>query len=266
LKWHAYDPQTGELLRERDLVRLRGTWHARGCCEVAALDDGLVATLGGVTLAVDVAGTVRWIRTHVALPADEDPRWLLQMYQPPLVRGDRVYVAQPGVRTVDCLSAATGRRWWRAVLPEIIGIVGCSRDLLILRTETDLRALALTDGATRWRHPFDHLHSFQLVDDDSLLIARRHRPSNQNEVWQTQLAWLDPANGQMIASTILPTLADGDPHLGPLEPYQSRLFTFFGRGQHDPTRDVVELIPVGTADGAPVSYDAWQEAADRSKH
>src|SRR5439155_6604749 len=94
LRYYSFDVQTGEMLRQRDLVRLRNTWGARACCEVTEVEDGLIAALGGVTLAVDAKGVVRWVRTHVALPADEDSRWALQMYQRPLVQGERVYVAQ----------------------------------------------------------------------------------------------------------------------------------------------------------------------------
>jgi len=69
LRWSTLDPQTGELLRQRDLVRVRETWRARLCCQVTPLDDGVIATLGGVTLAIDAVGNVRWVRTHVTLPA-----------------------------------------------------------------------------------------------------------------------------------------------------------------------------------------------------
>jgi outer membrane protein assembly factor BamB len=259
LRYYTFDPQTGEMLRQRDLVRLRSTWGARACCEVAELDDGLVAVLGGVTLAVDAAGNVRWVRTHVTLPADEDPRWVLQMFQRPLVHIDRLYVAQPGVRTVDCLAAATGRHYWSAVLPEVVGLVGLASDLLIVRTEADVRGLDRSGGATRWRYAADDLFSFQLVDRDRLLLARRERVPGQTDQWQTRLMWLNPADGKPMATTVPPNLADSDPRLGPLVPYKDRLFTFFGRGQHDPTRDLVELVPTGEADRMSPRADAWHE-------
>jgi len=64
-----------------------------------------VATLGGVTLAMTADGDVSWIRKHIAIPAEDDPRWILQTYEPPLVAGERVFVAQPGMRAVECLES-----------------------------------------------------------------------------------------------------------------------------------------------------------------
>jgi outer membrane protein assembly factor BamB len=256
LRLWLLDQYTGETLRQRDLARLRNTWGARACCEVAANDDGFIAALGGVTLAGDAVGKVRWIRKQISVPAEEDPRWVLQLYDRPLVHGDRVYVAQPGMRTVECLSAATGRRYWSAVLPEVVGLVGISGDGLIVRTENGVRGLALADGAIRWRQEISDLFSFQLLDDDNLLLARRERMTDQADQWQVRLTWLNPADGKPRATSRLPELTDNDPRLGPLVPYKDRLFTFFGRGQTEPTRDFIELVPSGTADHA-AAVTAW---------
>jgi outer membrane protein assembly factor BamB len=260
LRWCVYDPLTGELQQQRDLVRLRSTWGSRACCELAATDDGLIAVLGGITLATDTAGNLRWIRKHVTLPAEEEPRWVLQMYHPPLIDGGRMFVAQPGVRDIECLDVATGRRNWLAVLPEVVGLVGLAQGRLIARTETDIRALDLATGKTEWRYPATELHSFQLPDDTAILVASREQLPNQT--WQTRLTWLDPATGQPTMTTPLPALVDADPRLGPLVSFKDRLFTFFGRGQHDPNRDFVELIPKGEAERAvPLAYlnDPWRQ-------
>jgi outer membrane protein assembly factor BamB len=263
LRLWLLDQYTGETLRQRDLARLRNTWGARACCEVAANDDGFIAALVGVTLAGDAAGKVRWIRKQISVPADEDPRWVLQMYDRPLLNGDRVYVAQPGVRTVECLSPTTGRRYWSAVLPEVVGLVGISGDLLIVRMESGVRGLALSDGAVRWRKETSDLFSFQLVDDDNLLLAHRERMPDQADQWQIRLTWLNPAEGKPKATSRLPDLTDNDPRLGPLVPYKDRLFTFVGRGQTDTARDIVELVPSGTADRA-ATVSAWHVLAPGS--
>jgi hypothetical protein len=260
LRWCAYDPQTGELQQQRNLLRLRSSWGSRGCCELAPTDDGLVAVLGGVTLATDTEGNLRWLRKQVALPADEEPRWVLQMYHPPLLDGPRMFVAQPGVRNIECLDITTGRRHWQAVLPEVVGLVGMAQGRLIARTETDLRALDPATGQTQWRYPTSELHSFQLADDSAILVALREQLPNQQ--FQTRLTWLDLATGRATATAALPTLVDPDPRLGPLVSYKDRLFTFFGRGQHDPNRDFVELAPKGEAEKPiPPEYlgDPWRQ-------
>lgn len=261
LRYWLLDQYTGEMVRQRDLARLRNTWGARACCEVAATDEGLLATLGGLTLACDAAGKVRWIRKHVSVPAEEDPRWLLQTYDRPLIHGDQVFVAQPGVRTVDCLAVATGRRQWSAVLPEGVGIVGVSNDLLIVRTESGVHGLALNDGGIRWRHDINDLFSFQLVDNDNLLLVHRDKVSGRPDQWLVKLAWLNAVDGTTKATSRVNDLADNDPRLGPLVPYKDRVFTFFGRGQNDPARDLVELLPSGEAEHATGAIDAWHRAA-----
>jgi outer membrane protein assembly factor BamB len=227
LRWCSYDPQTGELQQQRDLVQLRNSWDSRACCELLPTSDGLVAVLGGVTLAIDTAGNLRWVRKQVALPAEEEPRWVLQMYHPPLLDGERMFVAQPGVRSVECLDVATGKRNWSAVLPEVVGLIGLAHGRLIARTETDVRALDPVTGQTQWRYPAAEAHSFQLADDGGILLALREQLPNQQ--WQTRLTWLDPATGPATATTPLPTLVDPDPRLGPLWPID-RLFTSFAAG------------------------------------
>ena len=199
----------------------------------------------------------------MTLPSDEDPRWVLQWYQRPLIAGERMYAAQPGVRTVDCLDVATGRLYWSAVLPEVVGIVGLSGPQLIVRTETEVLALDAATGARVWRHAAAEMHPFALVDDKAVLITLRERvPDSKPEKWQTRLLWLDAATGQPAATSLLANLADADPRLGPLITYKDRVFTFFGKGQHDPTRDVVELIPAAAADKplpASLATDPWRQ-------
>jgi outer membrane protein assembly factor BamB len=262
LRWNVLDPETGELQNQRDLVRLRNTWGKRACCELAALEDSVVASLGGVTLAIDPAGKVRWVRKHVTVPTEEDPRWVLQRYDRPLVAGGRIYISQPGVRTIDCLDPATGREHWSVVSPEVVGMIGLSAGRLIVRTERDVRALDGATGETLWRYDAPELHSFQLADAHFVLLAARERNPVKNDQWLTRLVWLDATSGQPTATCILQALADGDPRLGPLVPHKDRIFTFFGRGQHDPTRDVVELVPAGESDRPvppAVAGDPWRQ-------
>ena len=246
LRWNKFDPATGQLQEQRDLVRLRSTWGAHACCEVAALDDSLVAALGGVTVAVDAAGRLKWLRKQTVLPGDEDPRWILQRYQPPLVDGERIYVAQPGVRAVECIDARTGARHWLAVIPDALAICGLIEGRLIVWTENELRALDAASGKTLWRHAAaTDLHSFQLCSTRHVLYSRREPMPNNTASIQTRFVWLDPATGLEQGSAIVPQLADADPRLGPLVLYKDRIVSFFGKGQHDPNRDVIEIWPKG---------------------
>jgi outer membrane protein assembly factor BamB len=244
LRLYTFDPKTGQTLRERDLVRLRSAWSEHSCCELVGHDDGLVAILGGATLDLDGAGSVRWIRQTVGLPADEDARPVRQIFLQPLLAADRMYLAQPGSQAVECLDLATGRQFWSAKLPAVACLVGLAGDKLIVRTAAGVQGLATQDGTSLWQFAAPNLMSFPLVDRNQVLLAAREPVPLQPNQRRLRLTWLNPADGQPTATTALLKLDDTDPRLGPLAPFQDRIFTFFGRG-HETARELVELIPRG---------------------
>jgi hypothetical protein len=107
------------------------------------------------------------------------------------------------------------------------------------------------------------LYSFSLIDDERLLLAQRARTPGDISRWQVRFAWFDAATGEAVASTSLSSLTDNEPCLGPLVPYKDRLFAFFGRGQTDATRDIVELVPNGRVGTLPRPWPApeWRRVA-----
>lgn len=245
LRWNVLDPATGELQVQRDLIRLRNTWGSRACCEVLPLDHRLVVALGGITLGLDARGQVAWVRKQVTLPSDEDPRWVLQTFQRPIVHNGQLILAQPGTRSVICLDPATGFEKWETLLPDVLGCWGVSQGNVVLRTEAGVQSLDAATGKRKWFTPLTDMQPHGLVDEKSILCVRKI-PQEGKKEWTLQLLWLDPATGSERATTRLAALQDLSPRLGVMVPYKDRLFTFFGRGQHDPNRDVVELIPSGT--------------------
>ena len=245
LKYCQFDVRTGEVLQQRELVRLGNRLNSRSGCQIAEAENGLVATLAGATMAVDGTGEVRWIRTYAMTSADDETSGRMQMPERPLVDDGRVYVAQPGVRTVECLAARTGRKYWSTEVPDVVGILGLAGDLLLVRTEVDLRALSADDGSERWRYSADSTNGTAIVDQECALVACRERVPNSADQWQIGLRWLNLADGMPIGASVIAGLHDDDPWLGPLVPYQDRIFTFFGRGQYDATRELVELAPGG---------------------
>lgn len=242
LRWNVLDPATGELQQQRDLVRLRNTWGSRACCEVLPLDHQLIVALGGVTLALDGRGQVAWVRKHVTIPTDEDPRWVLQNFQRPLVVAGKLILTQPGVRTVTCLDPATGVQHWESLVPDVLGCYGATAERVIVQTEGGVLALNVASGQREWFRPLADLQPFALVDEKRTLIAQTVKIMDRPTI---QLRWLDAKTGEDQETAELASLTDNLPRLGVLVPHRDRLFTFFGRGQHDPTREVVELVPVG---------------------
>jgi outer membrane protein assembly factor BamB len=244
VRWNVLDPATGELQAQRDLVRLRATWGARAVCEVLPLDHQLLVALGGVTLALDARGQVAWVRKQVTLPADEDPRWVLQTFHRPILADGRVVLSQPGTRSVISLDPATGLKHWETLIPDVLGVWGISKGQVICQTEAGVQALDVATGKRTWSALLNDLQPHALVDDQRVLVARKGLKADDKKPL-IELTWLDAATGQPQGTTQLAALTDGTPRLGPLVPYKDRLFTFFGKGQHDPNRDVVELVPSG---------------------
>lgn len=248
LRWNVLDPATGELQLQRDLIRLRNTWGSRACCEVLPLDHHSIVALGGITIGLDARGQVSWVRKQVTLPADEDPRWVLQSFHRPLLvarpdGGEQVILTQPGTRSIIALDPVTGLAYWETVLPDVVGCWGVSLDRLIVQTETGVQAIDVATGKRLWFTPINGLQPHALVDGQKIFFGRQIL--NEDQKNQIELVWLDPATGAELGATKPATFADATPRLGLLIPYRDRLFIFFGKGQHDPTRDVVELIPSG---------------------
>ena len=117
LRWTILDPSSGVVISQNELLRLNEIWWRRQCCEVTPLDDGLVAILSGVTVCCDVAGNLRWIRRETVLPPSEEPNWVTQGFQPPLLAGNDLYVLQPGGCAVARLDVRSGRVAWSRLLP-----------------------------------------------------------------------------------------------------------------------------------------------------
>ncbi len=242
------DRHSGRLLRRYDLVRLSEAWWRRRCCEITPLDDGVIAVLSGVTLCCDLVGNTRWIRRHVVLPPSEEPGWVTQHFQRSLVAADGLFVAQPGVRAVERLDPRTGRLAWSTLLPNVRGILGTSDGRLIVHVDDGLMALDCNTGQELWEHPAEHLLEAVLCDDQKILYAHRERPEDNQNVRRPRLTWLDSATGEPTASTALQALDLEDPRLGPMIVHKGNLWTFYGRGRQDATRDVVQLTPEGEAE------------------
>jgi len=259
LRYRTIDPHTGEMLFQSDLITLTESWSACHCCEFAECDDGLVAMLGGLALSVNSQGRVRWLRKHPVSTSEEDGASIMRLCQPPLVIQERLFVVQPNAGALDCLEAATGRRVWHVPIAELVGIVGRAGNLVVVRTETDIRGLNQADGETRWRFSADHLFDFYLVNDERLLVASREPAPRHSGSWQVRLTWLHPNDGQRTATTVVSDLSDTDPRLGALVPYKDRLFALFGRGTNAPTCDLIELVPAGDAEAVSTTWRAWSQ-------
>jgi outer membrane protein assembly factor BamB len=216
LKVHAYalDPLSGTVRRRSDLVLLREQWAARDCMLVAGDDDGLVAALGGISLGMDPEGKLRWVRTHLAVPLEEDPLWVLQRSQPPLVQGDRVFLVQPGVWTVECLHQALGQRLWQRVLPELVGLVGLAEGTLVVRCWDEILGLDAGTGELRWRHAQTDILDGLVAGPHVLLLGRMD--AGTGKLRRVEAVWLDAQTGTVVGRVPVPGLQGAAPAVGAL--------------------------------------------------
>ena len=259
LRWTVLDPANGAVVSQTDLLRLNDVWWRRACCEVTPLDDGFVAILSGVTLCCDAAGNSRWIRRETVLPPSEEPAWVTQTFQPPLLAGNDLYVLQPGGCAVSRLDARSGQLAWSRLLIGAQRVLGVAGQRLVVQTERGLQALALDNGEPQWLHVVENPLDACLCDDAAVLYSCRRTAEDAPGKLRPQLVWVDAATGQIVGQTLLRGLEHEKPFLGPLFVAGSRLWAFFGRGDQDPTRDLVELLPQGPADKPPayVAADLW---------
>lgn len=240
------DPDTGETLEQDEVLRLRDSWWTRRYFAATALDDGLVASLGGATFCCDLSGNLRWVRTQTVLPTEEESSWVTQRFQPPLVRGGKLhggklYVAQAGVRTVECLDPESGDALWTRILPDVHGILGFATGRVIVEEENRITALDAATGQAAWHTEVQRRLDAAVCDDKHLVLACRQPVTDANGPQRVALIWLNPADGAQQGEAVFSQLEHRAPYLGGLVPDGNRLFAFYGAGDDEPRRELVEL-------------------------
>ncbi len=260
LRLSIIDQKDGRVVRQHALAHLNDTWWQRRCCETTTQGDGYVAVLSGLALAGDLFGNVRWIRQTSVLPSSEEPTWVRQYFHPPLVHGNELYLAQPGVRAVERVDIRSGRLVWSRTMPDVQRVIGVSSDRLILQVERGLAAVARASGEPIWLHPTQHLPADAWCDASTVLYAGYDAAEEQAKHLAAEFVWLDASNGRRIARTRL----DGKPYelpgLAPVIPVHDRLWAFSGHDSKNPQLDLLELVPDGEPDEtepADVDVDAW---------
>jgi outer membrane protein assembly factor BamB len=277
VRFTEFDPETGTIWRERDLITLSNAWHRRQVCEVQTFCDGMVAVLGGVVVSCDADGQLRWVSRQILLPPDEQPDWVTQTFSPPLVfsdtahvadggvslHRDQIYITEPGVRALQCLDAETGDLIWTRTLPDLKRLLGISGGCLIAHGHERLLGLDLMTGETRWRHSIEPLlHGHLCGGEHGILVARRQPIDDKNTTFVPELVWLDGKTGRETHTTRLIGLEDSDPKLGPMVVIDGQVWTFFGRGPKDAFRDLIQLAPTEVPAAESTTFttdDPWQK-------
>lgn len=265
LRLSSYALDTGEPIDSRPLVRLRSNWWDRKICRATRVGDAVVCNLGGLILSFDFSGTVRWARRQVLLPPSEDPNWVAQRMDAPLVHNSSVVVAGPGVQAIECFDWESGQLQWRNVQSDLRRLVGIVEGKAIVYAGDSYIALDAETGHLAWRHTMPSTMEAELGGaKGKLLVARRVAVPGRNDRFFPELVWIDAATGDATVGAPLTKLEEADPFFGPFISTEDRLWSFFGRGIEDANRDVVELKPQGEAQPLPTwmakaNEDVWLE-------
>ncbi len=250
----TFEPRTGSIVAQSRLATLRESWWQQRTCQLVPAGDGLAAVFGGTVLTCDAAGKIRWVRRQEWVSPQDDPDWARQYQTPPLVSGNRLFVAQPGVLAVECLDLESGALIWRTVPDGLRRIVGLSDDRLIVETNRGFTALAAAKGNAVWYHDAGDLLEAQLCGGPGkFLYSRREKDPNG---FHPVLVWLDPATGRERATFACDQLRYPYPMFGPFASAGGKLFVFAAGGDNEPVRTLYELNPKGAANTAQEAHDA----------
>jgi len=261
VEFARFDLATGAVQSTQPLVKFRDVWNQAIPCAWTVSERWAACQIGNITACLTPDGIVRWLRKPNWLPDPVDDLATDFRAPEPIVQGDRLLLAAPGSRSVDCIDLPTGRLVWRTVLPELRGIRGLSSSRLVVDVGDGLWGLDPVQGDVIWRKPLGTVLEAWAVDDKTILCARRgraltpqHRPS---------LVWLETETGRELAQTQLETTDREDWQLGPMVPVAGKVWLLGGSGWKDHKREVLELVAVTAQAPAPfVDFALKHWAAD----
>ncbi|WLD10536.1 PQQ-binding-like beta-propeller repeat protein [Planctellipticum variicoloris] len=233
----AISPDTGAVQEQRLLFRLRDAWEGKPPAAWIRDERSIILTVGGVTASISPVFDVEWLDRPLWLPAQADVRPKDFYESPPVVRDGRVYVAQPGVKAVRCLSADSGRTLWQQSSPDVTGLAAVLDKVVLVREVGGLVALSTETGEIVWWQQGE----FAACSDDSVLLVVFAQADRKLLV--PVLVWLDPQDGHKIAESPLIELASEAGCLGPWWMTGERLWCSAGLNWKEGRRVLTELIP-----------------------
>jgi outer membrane protein assembly factor BamB len=240
LELSAVDLATGELTSRQRLIQFRDVWDRQVPCQISPLDDGVMVVSGGCAWRCDAEGNIVWLRRQKWIPAAVDPTSWEQSRDVPLMDGSRVLLTQPGVFSLDCVNAESGRLIWQRVLPELRRVIGLAEGRLLIQTADGLQAIDMNTSETVWERDGMQLDAV-LVRKPARVLAAEREPMANGQA-RPKLVWLELATGHEVGSAPLADLTDKQPCLAPLVLLSDRLWVIFGRGPLGPGRELLELL------------------------
>ncbi len=237
------NPQTGLFETEQRLLELRSTWETRKCCEVTVVGDEFIASFSGIVLRSNAQGQIRWLRKQELVPASVDSTWVQQSFQQPLLVDGKLFLAQPGVRAVECVEPDTGRLLWQSVLPDLRRLVGWSGGKLMVQTGNQLVALDAVDGTQQWQVAERNFLMACLCDQQYVLALTTEPTNPQQNKFQPKLVWYNCETGLPAGEAVLDLFNSPDVWVGPMFAHAGNLWLFSGEPRTSGNRVLMQLVP-----------------------
>jgi outer membrane protein assembly factor BamB len=236
-----FDFESGAATSSQPLFRLRDSSDRAVAAQLTVSGRLAVCSLGGISACFDGSGEIHWLRRHLWMPRAVDD--LAEDFRviAPIVRGNRVYMSVPGVRSVCCMDLETGRQLWCSAQPDLRGIIGIHGSRVLLDTRLGLVALSANDGQHCWTQPLEsRLEGF--FADDKTVVATQRVLMEPNKT-RPYLMWLDLESGREIAQSKLDGFERPEVQVGPILFTAGKWWTLVGQGWKEARRELCELTP-----------------------
>jgi outer membrane protein assembly factor BamB len=186
---------------------------------------------------------VQWLRRQVVLPPSVEPSWVHQHYDRPLLDGGMLLATSPGVRAVERIDVATGRRAWIRVLPDVERVLGGGGDAYFVQDGNGITALDAATGKTVWQHAAGELMEAAAGDGNWVVFAERNVAPPRARDHRPELVWLDARSGAEAARIRLDELDAPRGQLGPLVFRDGEILALYGTEDGAPERELLRLVP-----------------------
>lgn len=259
LRWTLLQPETGQLLAENPLYRLRDAWQGEVPCRLAAKGWNVVACVGGTVACFGLDGELQWVRQAVWCPPKLDPLSDDHDVSVPLISERDVLVSLPGSRSVECLDLATGRRLWNYIAGDLQGVWGATSERVVLRGLRGVTVCERATGRVLWQRELDQVLTAWTASADYVVVCRV-LPQRAQRGW-LQLVWWDAETGAEVAEMPVDAEPREDWRFGPWFSVDQQLWSFAGQSWRDPHRDLVAVVPVPNSEAGPwqpAELAAWQ--------
>lgn len=149
-----------------------------------------LAVVGHLTIGIDPAGELQWVRTAAPQDAAGDSTAMASW-------NDAVIISRPYEHALESVEAATGRLRWKQPLGAPGRLAGVGGNVAVVECEDSLVGVSADQGQQIWRYPATS--PAVLAVGDSLILA-----AAASAAGPLQLTWLSGNDGSPLGTTRLP--------------------------------------------------------------